>query len=112
MMVGLFISMFFLAFVMVVVPKLLNKAEFSADIKEVQTKVVNSALQVSWETESETDGILHYRTSAGTGYQRDVNFKTTHKLVTEPLSGEVSYYVESCDVLGSCTISEEMTITI
>lgn len=112
MMVGLFISVFFLAFVMIVVPKLLNRAEFSVGITEVQTKVVNSALQVSWETESETDGILHYSTSTGTGYKRDVKFKKTHKLVTEPLSGDVSYYVESCDVLGSCSISSEMNITI
>jgi hypothetical protein len=112
MMVSLFISVFFLAFISIIVPKVLNKSEFSSEITEVQTKVVNGALQVSWQTETQTDGILHYRAGTETYYKRDMQFKKTHKLVTEPLSGDILYYVESCDVLGACAISEEMSVTI
>ena len=110
--VGLVFAFIFLVYIVGLVPKLLNTTESEKAITTLQARVLQGGLVVSWETERETDGILHYRQGIDSGYERDEGYSKTHKVSSPPLSGEVTYYVESCDIMGQCISSEEMVMTI
>ena len=110
--VGIVFAMAFLGLVVSYVPQVLNKAETGVEIISVQAMTSSQTLIVSWETGVPTDGVLNYRSAAGEGYRRDAEFKKTHRLEAEGLSGFVDYYVESCDVVGKCTRSKQYNVTV
>lgn len=110
--VSVFFSVIFMAFILTAVPRMLRKAETQVSLVNVKATGLSGQMIVSWETEVETDGIVYYRAGATNLSQRDHQFKKTHRIVVQPVSGRVFYRVESCDIVGKCAASEERNVTV
>ena len=79
---------------------------------EIQTTKNGSNLIVSWSTDRETDGVLHYHYLGSDSVRRSTEFSYIHQIVLESMSGEVEFYIDACDLTGGCIISPKKTVAM
>jgi len=86
--------------------------ESSNEFSNFQIHSNNGTLTVAWETEVSTDGAVIYYVGQKPKLKRDYGFDLTHEVIIEGLAGNITYYVESCDVLGKCIKTENRSIVL
>lgn len=109
--VGIFFSMIILVTILWKIPAAMDKAEEN-NIDNLQAKKVGNSLMVTWETRESTVGRLYYSLNSIDMEKADYEFSNTHKLIADNISGTVTFYIESCNVIGNCAYSKEQEITI
>lgn len=108
--IGLFIAVLFFVFVSVIIPRMLS-GEHKLEILNLKNRTAGHNISVTWETNEMANAIIHYTYDSKDYNIKDLEFKTTHKVVMENIMGTVSYYAESCDIFGKCDKSESKTVT-
>jgi len=79
---------------------------------DVQRQVQGNALKIAWETDQETDATVVYYTSEKPKFKREYEFTRIHSIEIKELSGNVTYFVRSCDVIGKCISTKNTSIMI
>jgi hypothetical protein len=76
-------------------------------ILEVQATTHPDSAAISWKTDIEADGVVHY----GDHVVRSTEFKKIHRVEISGITYPLTYYIESCDLMGGCFRSIEYNLT-
>jgi hypothetical protein len=78
--------------------------DFPGELKITDHKYIINGdnLTVVWRTNFETDAMIQYQNDGENKITINSDFKKTHNLVLQELSGEVKYNISSCTQDGIC----------
>jgi hypothetical protein len=76
-------------------------------VLEVQATTSPDSAIISWKTDVEADGVVHY----GDRIVRSTEFKKIHRVELNGITYPLAYYIESCDLVGGCFKSTEYNLT-
>ncbi len=74
-------------------------------ILSIQPRIDRDMLDISWQTRDDMDGAVHHNGS-GQRVVHDARYSRVHRVRITELSGDVEYYLESCDIEGNCVTTE------
>jgi hypothetical protein len=103
--VGAFFGVLFFGLVMMTVFEKKDASEERV-FTTIQNTWNGTQLIISWEANVPSDGTLHYWHNGTEGVMSDHTFDILHKITLDAMIPGTTYYIEACDLTGTCFHSE------
>ena len=107
--IGVFFALIFAGFLIRSVFSTINDTD-KTEFKDIQARIDGNDLVIAWETDTETLGTVHLNNSGILSSHETMDYRNIHRMIIENVTIPISFFIDSCNILGACSQSQVLSI--